>query len=163
MSSGVLSRSIASLIEQHQLSLLIFSFPTHRENNVDKDLPIVEGVPWYAVPWRTFAAGNRKLWEAGRSVLIVRSCSFCGSYLPCCRSAVRHRPDGLHKIVLALLSISTFEVDQFGFTSPVHLFNHFMFTSHEFTSQSHLSRDILLCICLNVFIQVLIQVLKGRV
>ena len=40
---------------------------------------------------------------------------FLGSYLPCCRSAVRHRPDGLHKIVLALLSISTFEVDHFGF------------------------------------------------
>ena len=41
-----------------------------RENNVDTDLPIVEDVPWYAVPWRTFIAGNRKLWEAGRSVLI---------------------------------------------------------------------------------------------
>ena len=38
---------------------------------MDKDLPIVEGVPWYAVPWRTFVAGNRKLWEAGRLVLIV--------------------------------------------------------------------------------------------
>ena len=110
----------------------------------------MEGVPWYAVPWRTFAAGNRKLWEAGRSVL-SSNCSklFLLWFLPSsfCRSAVRHRPDGLHKIVLALLSISTFEVDQFGFTSPVHLFNHFMFTSHEFTSQSHLSRDILLCIC----------------
>ena len=45
-----------------------------RENNVDMDLPIVEGVPWYAVPWRTFTAGNRKLWEAGRYVFVL-SCS----------------------------------------------------------------------------------------
>ena len=44
------------------------STPMCRENNVDTDPPIVEGVPWYAVPWRTFTAGNRKLWEAGRSV-----------------------------------------------------------------------------------------------
>ena len=52
-----------------------------RENNVDTDLPVVEGVPWYAVPWRTFTAGNRKLWEAGRSVSSLLSYSVLGSYL----------------------------------------------------------------------------------